>query len=272
MFEEYDGDDHLVIICEGQEVVYQNGAAASFFCRGGSGEDSEDLNTVISEVCLKKYSEESAGGDEFSARLTLFNNIETDFTIKEIEKEGKKYLLLRSLYCEKACEEALSQYNDIRYEGDDDNCLEVILSDLNYLKKSAAVRRNNDLYFKISEIEGLVGRLFKGEAKKANEVDNANENYVSNKTDFDVCELLEKITDGIEKQLLIDNYNIAVSREIFDSGFICADYRRISEAFTVLISNSVKYVVASGRKGRITVSSKKTDEGEIVISIRDNGI
>ena len=86
--------------------------------------------------------------------------------------------------------------------------------------------------------------------------------------DLNLKQEVDKVIDS-QKLLLRDNKIEAVNK-ISENIIVEADKLRLSEVFTNLITNSVKYTDESG--GSITIDAEKDKEDMIKVSVRDTGI
>lgn len=85
-----------------------------------------------------------------------------------------------------------------------------------------------------------------------------------NKSDFDFDELVQDI---ITEQQMNTNHKIVVEPEII--GNVYGDRHRISQVMSNLIGNAIKY---SPNADKILISTRLTDEGCVLFSVRDFGI
>ncbi len=85
-----------------------------------------------------------------------------------------------------------------------------------------------------------------------------------NKSDFDFDELVQDI---ITEQQMSTNHKIVVEPEII--GNVYGDRHRISQVMSNLIGNAIKY---SPNADKILITTRLTDEGCVLFSVRDFGI
>ncbi len=70
---------------------------------------------------------------------------------------------------------------------------------------------------------------------------------------------------------MLESYNISLSFSALKNYGVYGDYMKIGRAVSMFLVASIKYVIASGRKGRINVSVRQSGK-RVRIMIADNGI
>lgn len=137
----------------------------------------------------------------------------------------------------------------------------VLKSHLEALKDGVWVsdqKRIESLYDEVTRLSRIINSI-----DKLNDYDS--KEAPLNKTNFDLCKLVNSVVVNFDKQLIDKNINIKI---LGDNVMLQADKDQMTSVLVNLLSNAVKY---TNELGAINIKIKEKSE-KVVIEISDNGI
>lgn len=286
MFEIFNSVAEKVLVFCDNKLIFLNERAQVYFKSYSHILNGRDISEFISEESLADISARLLRRYDFNTALKLKDGTEKNYMIRFLlNEEGRKAVM----FIEKADEREFPELifkaavPKVLYDPLKMGKAEIYINELKKLsdpgccalmelRESAVVKRNPDLLEKIDIIARSFDDIMYKALKYIREINSEEGYYAVTKNVFSLYDMMEDVVKKINNFVKIENLDIAVNYSSrFEEILISANYSNIKKAVSGLVHNSIKYILASGRKGRIDISLVSDNEYAI-IEIKDNGI
>lgn len=286
MFDVYNNIREMAFAFENNRMVYANEAAQYYFNTYVYLLMGNELETFFEWESVSYITKKLELKENFKSSLKLCGGRELDFSARHMKDGyGREYVLFvqkngkediaeniarvaspRSLY------DPLMMGKGDMYINELTRLAQQALCSVSSLKGSAVIQRNNSLFDEVLKLSDNINALLNRATYIVKEITSPESRFVITKSVFSLNEMLETISRRVTEYIKLENLNIKfqyTSRT--QSTMISGNYHTLIKAVTGLIHIAIKYVLASGRNGRIGIGLKEKDSNA-VIEISDNGI
>lgn len=286
MFEIFDSVAEKVLVFCDNKLTFSNERAQIYFKSYSHILDGRDISEFISEESLADISARLLRRCDFNTALKLKDGTEKIYMIRFLlDDEGRKSVM----FIEKADEREFPELifkaavPKVLYDPLKMGKAEIYINELKRLadpgycalmelKDTAVVKRSPGLLEKLNLIARSFDDIMYKSCQYLREINSEEGYYAVTKNVFSLYDMMDDVVKKINNFIKIENLDIAVNYSSrFEEILISANYSNIKKAVSGLVHNSIKYIMASGRKGRIDISLVSDDEYAI-IKIKDNGI
>lgn len=287
MFEIFSGIKELTIIFSDDKLIYANEAAQYYYNSYIYTLEGADISGFFDRKSLEEISGKLNKKEEFVSRLTLYGGEEKVFTVRFLKDDfgrdavaffesDQREKLSKSIL--KASASPESMYDPLQvgkgeiYINDIRKIAEAISESIAFLYDSAVIRRNRSLCNEVEKMSGNFEFLVSRVQKYIRELSAPESDLVIARSVFTLNDMLDKLVKRTDNYIKIENLDISLKYTQRESDIrISGAYFNLLKAVAGLLHNAIEYVLASGRRGRISLSLK-TEGNYAVIEISDNGI